>query len=299
MKFLIKILFLFIFSVALNARASSILTNKEEPLEGKYYFTSYGHYFPFGYKAQTGDPNDLFSSVFKDALSSLEKKQGLAFAYKYFDNVTDAVIDMKTGNTQVFLGAFYATDSFSDFDFIFPAILNNPIHLMMLPSRITEVKKIDDLKNLRGAYLQNEMFSDYMMGVFSNLSLLPFEDPDEAYRKLLIGEIDFVLGSYYYQYPLILERGLQDYVTFSSKPLWNMPMFIALSKRIANKKNFEEHFRKLLASGVYKEKVLEHIKQRIKEKEEAYAGVVPPMYSKPQTENDLTPADERLKEKQQ
>ena len=169
---------------------------------------------------------------------------------------------------------------------------------MMLPNRIHEVKTVTDLKNLKGAYIQNEVFSDYMLGVFSNLSLTPLEDADEAYKQLLIGDIDFILGSYYYQYPMILQRGLREYVAFSSRPLWNMPMFVALSKRIENKVDIYEYFRKLLTGGTFKEKVLQYIKQRIKQKEEMFAGVVPPMYAKPQNANDLTPAQERLKEKQ-
>ena len=298
MKFLTKILFFSTFLYALNAHALSILKHAEDDLRGNYSVTSYSDYFPFGYKTYAPNKSAL-DSVFKDALSDLSQSSKASFSYIYFENISDAVIHMKEGKTQIFLGAFYATNSFDDFDFVFPAALNNPIHLIMLPNKIGEVKSTEDLKNLKGIYLQTEIFSDHMLQVFHDYSFAPVSDADEAYKKLLTQEVDFIIGSYYYQYAQVLERGLKDYVAFSTRPLFNMPMFIALSKRTGNKIELQEYFRRLLANNTFKQKVLEHIKQRIKEKENACVGVVPPMYIKPQSTNDLTPADERLEETQQ
>jgi len=295
-----KIIFIFSFLLSFNARAISILQGADDTSYGKIYLTSFADYFPFGYKMIGEDSTGTVGSVFRDVLSELKSSENnLAFAYRYFSTTQEAAIDTKTGKTNVFLGAFYATSLFDDFDFVFPAVLSNPVHLMMLPERITEVKKTEDLKNLKGIYVQDEMFSTYMLNIFQDIGLTPVQTTDEAYQKLLLGEVDFILGSFYYQYVKVIESGLKNYIAFSSRPLWNMPMFIALSKRFENRKNVHEYFRRIVSNDVFKEKILARIKQMIEEKEEEFAGAVPPMYIRQRTENDLTPADEMLKENEE
>lgn len=295
MKFFIKTIFIFCLFGAVKVYAASMIEGAEEGISGTIYMTSFGDYEPFGYKTTGEDGDNTVGSVFRDVLAEmLPTNKHFAVAYNYFDTVSDAVIDMKTGRTHCFLGAFYATSSFDDFDFVFPALLNNPVHIMMLPERIKEIKKIEDLKNLKGVYAGSEMFSDYMLSVFEDLSLEKVTDADEAYKKLFLRETDYILGSFYYHYVNIIEKGLKGYIAFSSRPLWNMPMFMAFSKRLENRKNIQEYFRKLILEETFKEKLLTRIKEFVQEKEEAFAGSVPPMYIKQNGENELTPADEIL-----
>lgn len=301
MKFLTKMAFIFSFLLSLNAHAVSILRGMDDSSSSRIRVTTYPDYFPFGYKkTNNADSNDLVGSVFRDVITELtQQDDGPFLSYFYFDTFQDAIVSMKTGNVHAFLGAFYATTSFDDFDFVFPAVLNNPVHLMMLPEKINEVKTVEDLKNLKGVYVKTEMFSTYMLNVFEGLSLTPVENTDEAYKQLLVGDIDFILGSFYYQYVKVLETGLKGYISFSSRPLWTMPMFFALSKRIENRKSINEFFRRIILQKTFKEKLLAGIKQAIEEKEAQFSGAVPPMYIKQRNENDLTPADEMLKENEE
>lgn len=293
MKFLTKTVFVFCFFLTMKVYAASMIQGGPEQISGTIYMTSYPDYVPFGYKIIGEKVHDVFGSVFRDVFSELlPKESNFAVSYNYFDTVSEAVIDMKTGKTQAFMGAFYASASFDDFDFVFPALLNNPVHIMMLPERIGEIKKAEDLKNLKGAYVKSEMFSNYMLSVFEDLGLEGVESTDEAYKKLLLRETDYVLGSYYYHYIKVIENGLKGYIAFSSKPLWNMPMFLAFSKRVENRKSILEYFRKLILTETFKEKLLSRIKEIVEEKEAEFAGSVPPMYILQRGENDLTPADE-------
>lgn len=295
MKFLVKLTFAFCFFLAIKVCSAAMIQGAEEYVSGKIYATSYADYEPFGYKVLGEDDNNTVGSVFKDVLKEfMPQSSNFALAYHYFDNLQDAVIDMKTGKTHIFLGAFYATSSFDDFDFVFPALLNNPLHIMMLPERIKEIKKVEDLKNLKGMYVKSEAFSDYILNVFEDLSLESAADVDEAYKKLLLREADYILGSFYYHYMKVIEKGLKGYIAFSSRPLWNMPMFMAFSKRLENRKSIQEYFRKLILDETFKEKLLTRIKEVVQEKEVAFEGAVPPMYVKQKGENELTPADEIL-----
>ena len=97
-------------------------------------------------------------------------------------------------------------------------------------------------------------------------------------------------------YGKTIEMGLKGYVSFSTKALWDMPMFIAISKDMKNAKTVHELFRRLVANPDFAENMKKNLKIIMKEKEEQSQGVVPPMYVRQVQENELTPADELLRE---
>jgi len=294
MSLIKKICVLFICFGAVNAWALSILKVSENAVNKQLIYTSYSDYFPFGYKTNQRSV-DTLSSVFKDSLLELLPQNKTLMSFRHYPTLKDTIYNLNDGKIDVFLGAFYATESFNNLDFIFPSVLNNPIHLIMVPNKISQVKKASDLKALKGIYLENEMFGDYMLKTFQNLNMTPVENADKAYEALLTGQADFILGSYYYHYAQIVERGLKEYVAFSSTPLWNMPMFIALSKNIQDRKEIHEYFKRLASSDGLKNTILNHIKKLISEKEQQSLGVVPPMYVRKTQQKEQTPADEPLK----
>lgn len=296
MKCFKKIILLLFVCFALKAQALSILKIAEKPLNRELVYTSYGDYFPFGYLGKDSRGNRALMSVIKDAYLELFPEEKDIDSFKYYPTISEAMFDMTDGKVNVYIGAFYSTSDFNDLDFVFPAILNNPIHLMMVPSKISKVKQVDDLKSLKGIYASNEHFSDYMLKTFSDLNMKGVKDVDEAYESLMTGEADYILGSYYYHYAQIVERGLKSHIAFSSKPLWNMPMFIAISKNINDRKAIHDYFRGLVSTDAFKNKILEKIKQALEQKEQESIGVVPPMYVRQGKAGELTPADELIKE---
>jgi len=292
MKLLIKIYLFFICLFPWKAQAYSMLITDEAAFNLPLSYTSYSNYFPFGSLHKIDNNEGSLESVFNDAFLDIFPNDKRLLTSKYYPTTSDAVLDLKGGKLDVYLGAFYQTEDFNGLDFVFPSILNNPVHLLMLPERISEVKQVSDLQNLKGIYSSQEMFNGPMLKIFSNLNVTPVESVDLAYEKLLTGEVDFIVGSYYYQYAQIIERGLKDYISFSSSPLWNMPMFIAISPKVENKKDVYEYFRKLAVNERLTPKILENIKRVIKQKEEQSVGTVPPMYVRQSSDSELTPADE-------
>ncbi len=296
MKCFKKIFILLLVCFALKVQALSILKEADNVMDKTLVYTTYSDYFPFGNVSQNARKEEISYSVFEEVFKDLFAGKGRLIKFRFYPTVSDAVFDLNDGKANVFVGAFYSTSAFNDLDFVFPAILNNPIHLMMLPYKISKVKQVDDLKNLKGVYALNEHFSDYMLKTFSDLNMKGAKDVDEAYESLMTGEVDYILGSYYYHYAKIVERGLKSHIAFSSKPLWNIPMFFAISKNLDNRKIVHDYFRGLASTDAFKNKVLEKIKQVLEQKEQESVGVVPPMYIRKAKQGELTPADEPLKE---
>ena len=288
MKILVKICAFLSLIFAFTAYSASVIIEKQSTLEEPLKITTYSPYFPFGYEGENNDSKDLLKSVFRDVLSEFDTRPKRIFSYRSFDSLKEAVLDVKSGKTQVFMGAFYTAE---EFDYIFPAILNNPVHLMMLPDKITNIHKAEDLKKLKGIYLQTEPFAPHILNIFKQLSLTPVADVDEAYKQVLTGQADYMLGSYFYHYAQVVERGLKGYIVFSARPLWNMPMFIALSKQLKDSKNVREYFTRLVTRDFHA-KIVERIKVLMQEKEQKSIGVVPPAYINQNAQQELTPADE-------
>ena len=278
-----------------NAEAFSILTRKEGSNVQLLRITSYSDYFPFG--AAIGNSRDFLAldSLFSDVFEQYILPKDYRLEFVAFENLEETLSALHDNKAEVFVGAYYASNDFEKLDFVFPAVLVNPVHLMMTPDKISMVKKLDDLKNLKGIYNSKEHFADYTIQKLKEMNVEPVESADEAYKKILTGEADYLLGSYYYNYAKTAEMGLKDYVSFSTGALWNMPMFIAISKGAKNAKNVHELFRRLASDDVFRESVVENLKKTVKEREEASQGVVPPMYVRAGGENDLTPADEVMK----
>lgn len=288
MKFFIKICTFVSLLFALSAYGASVIINKQYTPDKPLVCTTYSDYFPFGYYEIDFRQRKVFKSVFEDILQEYNIPPKNFCSYRHIDLLQEATLEMKSGKVQLFMGAFYLPD---DFDFIYPALLNNPVHLMMLPDKIDGIHHVEDLKKLKGIYLQNEPFSPHIINIFKQLSLTSVDNVDDAYRRLLIGEADYMLGSYFYQYPQVLERGLKGYIAFSARPLWNMPMFFALSKSTKNAKEIHEYFRRIINKS-FQEKIMQRIKELIEQKEQQTIGIVPPTYANLNAQQTLTPADE-------
>lgn len=267
----------------------------------KLKVTSFSDYMPFGYLNEKGRSDDKLASVFRKSLQEFLPKIGYKPVFESFETTDDALQSIHMGKINLFIGAYYSTHIYDDFEFAFPALLNNPVHLMMLPSRINEVHNVSDLKNLKGVYSTKEYFADYIIQKFEALNLKKLESEQEAYKALITGEADFILGSYYTNYIKVAQTGLKNYIAFSSKPLWNMPMFLALSKMTPNLKIVKNRLQKLLDSEEFKKDVIQSMKDYVTEIEQNAIGVVPPTYVNEQmrAQNTLTPADEQKMSKEE
>jgi len=298
-----KFLFLFSLCVAsaapLGVRAFSIISKHEADSKKEILITSFSNYRPFGYATFDSRNIGYQHSVFSKAVSKFFPKEGYLLKYKAFTSSKDAATATRQGKVDVFFGAYYASAMFEGLDFVFPAVLNNPVHLMMTPDKISQIQNLDDLKNLKGIYSQEEIFSDYMLKNFENLGVQSVSSTDDAYRMLILGDADFMLGSSYHNRICLAEKGLKGYIAFSKTPLWNMPLFFGVSKASKNSKQFSAYFKKILSNESFKEKVLQDLKQAIEEIEIQSQGVVPPMYIRQARENEKTPADELLEQKGQ
>lgn len=235
---------------------------------------SFPDYYPLG-RTTSGHYEGLFDEFLLDFRTFAN------FTAELFrdDDYVETIRRGAKGRADIILGMYSDTSIYGDLKFIYPAAIDNPVHLVMLPSRIGEIKKIADLQNLKGAIDSREHWSDFVHDQMENFNLEKVDNSYDLYGKLMRGEIDYIFTTYWFGMAEMMKLGVQNLVTVSKKSIWNMPVFIGISK-ISVEREYLSHN---LTQWLSRQEVRDKIKQRaidiLHRIEEENKGTVPPSYT--------------------
>lgn len=292
-----KILFITFLSCLIAFSSYSQVTEQKTNKRLKVITTSYPDYTPFSYLEQHGNSSDLIS-IFSEPLNDVLSTNNIFTDYVSAKNYEENIEDLRSGEYDILMGLYNETQNgykkFDHIEYLYPAVIQNPVSIITLNNTKNKITNINDLRTLRGVYLSNEYFSDYILDRFKYYGIKPVDDGINAYKKLFLGQVDYIIGSYYYHYVFSLQNGINNYLLFSKKPIWNMPMFIGISKKSKNYNRLKILLSKKITDPVFSQTIKEELKKHVKNFEQKSIGVVPPSFVLEQNENILTPADEIL-----
>lgn len=269
--------------------AQTMVTTKTSSAVKSVKFTSFPDYAPISYIVADNRGNEYLRTVFSEPLQIFAKLGNFKPEYILMKNYDDAVSMVRRGEIDVLTGIYYGTKQYDGLEYIYPAVINNPVNVVMMPQNTAKVKNTEDLKALKGVYSKEEYFSDYMLKNFASFNIKPVESTLAAYEKLFTGEVDYIVGTYYYNYVKACEFGLKDYVSFSQMAMWSMPMFIGVSKTAPDYKRISALLKKAVTKPEFLQKLNVALKAEVKKIELNSQGVVPPEFVRKGAE--LTPAD--------
>ena len=292
-----KKLFLYSLLVMLNVSfvtpSHSQVTETKSKEKFEILVTSYPDYEPLSYKVFVGRYKTL-KNVFSDTIQEI-LGENITVSPETGNTFSDNQDYLKEGTFDMFLGLYNETHTetknFEHMDYLFPAIASNPIHIITLPEKSSQIKSFEDLTNLKGVYISKEYFSDYIEQTLKNYNIEYSTDLFDTYRKLFLGEIDYIIGGYYYHYVNAIRLGLKDYVSFSKKPIWTIPMFAAISKKSKHYNSLKTLLLNKIKDKSVEQKIKQSIKNAIEEEERNNIGIVPPKFVLKEGLNALTPAD--------
>lgn len=193
---------------------------------------------------------------------------------------------------QLFIGAYPETKMFNKLHLIYPAVVSNPIHVITLPATNSKIKSTADLKNLKGAAIKTEYFSDFVMRKIKPLNLEYTESPYEAYEKLFTEEIDYIIGGLYYNKMEASKYGIEQYLSYSKTPIFKIPVFISTCEKMPRLIAFEKAIKEEMRKPEFAETVKSAISDMVNKTLEKNQGVVPPAFAKKVVEG---PTPEELK----
>ncbi len=245
----------------------------------KYVITAIAD--PDNFPWSSASQGSVFFKIFKD----LAEKEHIIIEFYYPKDYTNAVQKFEEGTVaslsgvNTHFGVYYENIPYSRNVYIYPSFFENHVHVITSASNSLDIGNKENLKNFNGVYAATDKFSSFVLKEFSNLGIKEVKDFPEAYKQLLSGEAEFIVGSYY---PCIIEAyklGIRDYVVFSKEAVWKMPMFIRAFPEI-EKYQRVDYLKKYLKSSRYKKVRDEALQELVEIYKENTKGVVPPTYIK-------------------
>lgn len=284
-----------VLALTINCAHAQHMVKEENYLKNKLECTGLPDYPPFSYYIEPKKSTDIyqFRSAFLQPTIDIMKKYGFAIIpYLYMGNVNfnQIILDIRSGETQLFFGAYSNTKMFNGIDLLYPASISNPIHVITLPNTQDKIKSSKDLANLKGAVSKTEYLSDYVLRKIKPLNLAYLESPYEAYEKLFTGEIDYLLGGLYYNKIMGSRYGIEQYLAFSTKPLLKIPVFMALSKITPLHSQYKKAFEKEIADPKFATAVKKEILRIVEEEITQNSGIVPPAFAQKVIEEEIVEA---------
>ena len=291
-KFLICFFVAFCF-VAHLSYAQFMVTEEKSQSQINVNYSSFSDYAPIAYFHKPKKKYGHLETIFSEALQEISTQAYWDLHDENFDSIESAQKAFENGKIDLFLGNYYDDAALRYADYIYPAVLNNPIHVIILPRNQEKIKTTEDLKNLKGVYVATEHFSGYMLNNFKRYNISPAANALEAYEKLFIGQIDYIIGSYYYNYVQASLLGLKNEVVFSKAALWNMPLFLVVSKASQYNERIKRVLSRYVMKPAFKDMVEKSLRDKVREFEIVGQSVVPPSFVRKQTAEDITPADRK------
>ncbi|MDR1026033.1 MAG: transporter substrate-binding domain-containing protein [Lactobacillus sp.] len=262
----------------LSASALAQVETEQESLHKRQiHITGFNAYPPFG---EWDTKEKVFTTAFDKFIEKYAKERKFLIIDDFrHPEYKEIVREVRRGNVDMIMGIYYESDTYTGLDYVFPSFVSNPVVVIMLPNRIDEAKGADDLKKLKGAVNTQDQFSDYVNREIAKFNVERVDGAYDTFEKLFKGEVDYVFSGYYFGIVEAAKLGLRKKIAFSKQVIWEIPMFIGLSK-VSEKRNFLiGNLRLFIDNNDVKSMLKQSIEEHIRRYEEKYIGVVPPSYS--------------------
>ena len=249
--------------------------------------TGYMNYPPFGYIEEVFSANgknkkDVYRSVFEDVIKELQDKSDLRVKY-LFSNKTpeDKYLQgINLGKIDVFLGIYFDTKEFQRAEPVYPALISNPVIVITMSDNAQKINDIAQLKNMKGAVCKQDHFSDFVKKQMKEYSLEYVDTPLKTFEKLYTGEVDYIFSTQYFGIIEASNLGIRNYLSFSQQKIWDMPVFIGISRLSPSRKFLVEKLSSYSQNPENKTKMENKLHEMIQNIELKNRGVVPPAFIK-------------------
>ena len=240
--------------------------------------TGFREYPPFGYTEKDKRGEDILASIFKNILDDMAIDNNWTPTYVLYKDYDRQVLEVKRGNIDVILGAYHDTNMYEGIELIYPAAIINPITVFMLPKRINEVKSTEDLQKLKGVRIKSEIYSNFVEKQLQYYNIESVDTPYELFERLFTKKADYILIGQYYGMIEASKLGLRNQISVARQTLWQMPMFIGVSKLSNYRKMLVQKIAKHLSVPANIEAIRQKVIQMVDKAEIDAYGIVPPTF---------------------
>ncbi len=237
-------------------------------------FVAFYDYFPISSNNKCGNVG-----IFNELIDLLKQKSINKISPYCTTSYKKAVEMGAKKDADIILGMYSDNSLYDEWKIVYPAIIDNPVHLVMTPSRINQVKSVDDLTKLKGAISSHDHFNEYVNVQLKNFDITTFDNNDELFRKLITGEIDYIFITYWYGMAESIKLGITDMVSFSKRGVWTMPLFIGVSKMSSSRTALLHYLTEWISQDELRQKIKDAAFEALKQLAEDNSGTVPEYYN--------------------
>ena len=157
--------------------------------------------------------------------------------------------EVRTGRVDVLAGAFLIPGWLDEMDYVYPSFMEVPSVIFVRRGGAFPYSGWDDLRGKRGGSLTSSSFgSAFDMYATDHLTITRFSSIDEAFERLLSGELDYLIHERHQGVALAAQRNLQNEIDMLDGSLINEQLYYAVSHHSACNSSV---LRAALAKGMY------------------------------------------------
>ncbi len=242
--------------------------------------TGFIDYAPFGYTDHPERPlYGKFYTVFQPMIDTLQKENNLKILYELSKRDFPAQVqDVRQGKVDMVLGAYHDTELFKGLELIYPAAFVNPITIFMLPNRSSELKSFDDLKKLKGVRTSREQYTDFVENQLKSYDIETVDNSYDMFERLFTRKADYIIISQYYGMIEASKLGLRNQISIAKQAVWQVPMFIGISKLSRERKMLSIKLTRYLEDPKNQELLMQNLARIVNQAEADAQGIVPPTF---------------------
>lgn len=195
-----------------------------------FRIAAFKKYPPFSWKVQDEKTMERkYEGFVPEAVHKALNDIGISKIHEqFYDSVDEMLQDAMLGRIDIIFTTFYDPKTIKTLDLIFPAYFGNPIGLI---SRKEDIVYEDQLSGKIGAIITTEGLNLMVSGMLpTDAKLVEVEDFNEAYKKLLSGEIDFIVAGKYAAMSEASALGIKDRITIPNENFKANKIFAGFSK---------------------------------------------------------------------
>lgn len=220
-----------------------------------------------------------FLEPLKQALSGHPAKlEAVSFGYYNHPDLSKLSFSTQFGEYNLYIGAYADTKEYKGLSLIYPAAVSNPIHIITLPEKAQEINNFETLKKMHGLVVDTEVYNDFSARKIKEFNVEHVATPLEAYKKLFTEQADYIIGGLYYHRITSSKYGLDSFLSYSKKPLFKIPVFIAMSKTTPKFSLYERAFQEAFSNPEFGNAVKAEILRMVEDILAQNSGIVPPAF---------------------
>lgn len=288
MKLRIKLVILTLIAAIASSNCFAFVRYEEKmakKLVREVKVTGFIDFIPYGYNVTNDLGKQEYRTVFKPIIDIFKEDNNLQIVYKTRKKTYEELVqDVRRGDIDVILGVYYNTEMYHGLELVYPAIINSPLTVFVLPDRVNDIKEADDLKKLKGVRLANEPYNDFVKEQLAQYDLETVDKPYDLFERLFTKKVDYILINHYMGLIEAAKLGLKDQISIAKQTIWNMPLFFGVSKFAKDRKMITKKLTEYSKDENVKQKVLDNLNAIVTDIEKQNFGVVPPTFG---LENDV------------